>query len=43
MNDRLLVLGGTGFVGRQLCSTLVERSGGAAGDVLVPSRHPERA
>ena len=43
MNDRVLVLGGTGFVGRQLCSSLIERSGGAAGDVLVPSRHPERA
>ena len=43
MNNRLLVLGGTGFVGRQLCSTLVERAGGAAIDVLVPSRRPERA
>jgi NADH dehydrogenase len=43
MNDRILLLGGTGFVGRQLCSALVERSGGAAADLLVPSRHPERA
>lgn len=43
MNDRILVLGGTGFVGRQLCSVLVERSGGGAADVLVPSRRLERA
>ncbi len=43
MNDRILILGGTGFVGRQLCSVLVERSGGGAADVLVPSRRPERA
>ncbi len=43
MNDRILILGGTGFVGRQLCSALVERSGGAAADLLVPSRRPERA
>ena len=40
---RILVLGGTGFVGRALCDTLVERSGGAGQSVIVPTRNPARA
>ena len=43
MNDNLLILGGTGFVGRSVCGLLVERSGGGSAQVLVPSRRPERA
>jgi NADH dehydrogenase len=39
----LLVLGGTGFVGRSVCEKLTERSGGADGRVVVPTRHPGRA
>ncbi|WP_372526233.1 complex I NDUFA9 subunit family protein [Piscinibacter sp.] len=39
----ILVLGGTGFVGRSVCEKLVERSGGADGPITVPSRHPARA
>lgn len=39
----ILVLGGTGFVGRSLCEKLVTRSGGASGRVVVPSRRPYRA
>ena len=39
----LLVLGGSGFVGRSLCEQLVTRSGGADGRITVPSRHPQRA
>ena len=34
----ILVLGGTGFVGRAICERLVERSGGAGGRILVPTR-----
>ncbi|WP_298829321.1 complex I NDUFA9 subunit family protein [uncultured Piscinibacter sp.] len=40
--ENILVLGGTGFVGRSVCEKLVERSGGAGGRILVPTRHPER-
>ena len=40
---KLLVLGGTGFVGRCVCERLVERSGGGDGPITVPSRHPARA
>jgi uncharacterized protein YbjT (DUF2867 family) len=40
---KLLVLGGTGFVGRSVCEKLVERSVGAGGHVVVPSRRPARA
>ncbi|HOL37475.1 MAG: complex I NDUFA9 subunit family protein [Proteobacteria bacterium] len=36
---RILVLGGTGFVGRSLCERLVERTGAR---ILVPSRRPAR-
>ena len=43
MNDNLLVLGGTGFVGRSVCGLLVDRSGGGGAQVVVPSRRPERA
>lgn len=43
LNKRLLILGGTGFVGRSLCDLLVERSGGSGAELLLPSRHPERA
>ena len=39
----ILVLGGTGFIGRSVCERLVERSGGAGGRIVVPSRHPARA
>ncbi len=41
--SNILVLGGSGFVGRSVCAKLVERSGGANGSVLVPSRWPARA
>jgi NADH dehydrogenase len=40
---KLLVLGGTGFVGRSVLERLVERSGGGDGPITVPSRHPARA
>ncbi len=43
MPNSLLILGGTGFVGRSLCDLLVERSGGGGDELLVPSRHPARA
>lgn len=39
----ILVLGGTGFVGRGVCENLVERSGGGGGSIVVPSRRPARA
>ena len=41
--ERILVLGGTGFVGRSVCEKLVERAGGASGCITVPSRRPQRA
>ena len=34
----ILVLGGTGFVGRALCERLVERNGGGGGCITVPTR-----
>lgn len=34
----ILVLGGTGFVGRAVCERLVERNGGGSGLVRVPTR-----
>jgi uncharacterized protein YbjT (DUF2867 family) len=43
MNDNVLILGGTGFVGRSVCDKLVERSGGGSAQVVVPSRQPARA
>ena len=36
----VLVLGGSGFVGRVLCEKLVERYGGANARILVPTRRP---
>jgi uncharacterized protein YbjT (DUF2867 family) len=41
--SNVLVLGGSGFIGRSLCERLVERSGGAGGQIVVPSRRPARA
>ena len=40
---RILVLGGTGFVGRSVCEKLVERSGGADGRIRVATRRAGRA
>jgi uncharacterized protein YbjT (DUF2867 family) len=39
---KLLVLGGTGFVGRALIAQLVERAGGGGIQIVVPSRRPPR-
>jgi NADH dehydrogenase len=36
--QRILILGGTGFVGRALCERLVERNGGGGGLLRVPTR-----
>ena len=41
--ERIVVLGGTGFVGRSVCERLVERNGGGGGRVLVPTRRPSHA
>ncbi len=41
--SNVLVLGGSGYVGRSVCEKLVERSGGAGGRIIVPSRRPQRA
>ncbi len=38
MPERILVLGGTGFVGRSICEKLVERRGGAGRGIVVPTR-----
>ncbi|MCE2688840.1 MAG: complex I NDUFA9 subunit family protein [Rubrivivax sp.] len=38
MKDQVAVLGGTGFVGHAVCEHLVERSGGAGGRIVVPTR-----
>ncbi len=43
MIRNIVVLGGSGFVGRSVCEKLVERSGGAGGRITVPSRRPQRA
>ncbi len=42
MNRKLLVLGGTGFVGQSVCEQLVERSGGG-GRIRVATRRLPRA
>lgn len=39
----ILVLGGSGFVGRAVCEKLVQRFNGAETRITVPSRHPARA
>jgi NADH dehydrogenase len=36
--QRILILGGTGFVGRSVCERLVERNGGAGGPLVVATR-----
>lgn len=41
--NRILVVGGSGFIGRSVCEKLVERSGGGGGRIKVPSRRPQRA
>jgi uncharacterized protein YbjT (DUF2867 family) len=41
--NSILVLGGTGFLGRILCEKLVERTGGADARIVVATRHPGRA
>lgn len=38
MIHNVLVLGGTGFVGRAVCERLVQRSGGGGGRIIVPTR-----
>lgn len=38
MKNNILVLGGTGFVGRSVCEKLVERNGGGGGRIVVPTR-----
>ena len=43
MNQRILVFGGTGFVGRSLCEQLVRRSGGGSSQIDVVSRNPASA
>ena len=41
-NNNILILGGTGFVGRSVCDKLVAGSGGAPGRLVVPTRFPGR-
>jgi NADH dehydrogenase len=41
--QRILILGGSGFVGRSLLEQLVRRNGGGSGVLRVPSRRPARA
>jgi NADH dehydrogenase len=38
--NRIVVLGGSGFIGRSVCEKLVERAGGGGGRIKVPTRHP---
>lgn len=38
MISNIVVTGGTGFVGRSVCEKLVQRSGGASGRIVVPTR-----
>ena len=42
MIQRIAVTGGTGFVGQAVCEQLVERSGGAGGRIVVPTRRIRR-
>ena len=41
--SRILVLGGTGFVGQSVCEALVERAGGGSARTRVPTRRIARA
>lgn len=41
--NRILVLGGSGFVGRAVCERLVERNGGGGGRIVVPTRRLKHA
>jgi len=41
--NQILILGGTGFVGRSLCEQLVERLGSGSAQIVVASRQPARA
>ena len=41
--NQILILGGTGFVGRSVCEQLVERFGGGSAQITVPSRHAAAA
>jgi uncharacterized protein YbjT (DUF2867 family) len=41
--SNVLVLGGTGFVGRSVCARLVARAGAASGCVAVPTRRAAHA
>jgi NADH dehydrogenase len=41
--SRILVLGGTGFVGQSVCEALVERAGGGSARIRVPTRRIARA
>jgi NADH dehydrogenase len=43
MLRNVLVLGGSGFVGRSVCEHLVRRLGAGSGRIVVPSRRPARA
>lgn len=43
MNDNILILGGTGFVGRSVCDRLVDRSGAGGEQIVVASRQPAAA
>ena len=36
--NNILVIGGTGFVGRAVCERLVQRNGGGGGRITVPTR-----
>ncbi|HIV69394.1 MAG TPA: complex I NDUFA9 subunit family protein [Candidatus Aquabacterium excrementipullorum] len=40
--ERVVILGGTGFVGRALCEQLVERHGAGGPRLVVPTRRRER-
>lgn len=41
--NKIIVLGGTGFVGRSVCEKLIARTGGADDRIVVPTRRPSRA
>ncbi len=42
-HNNILVLGGTGFVGRALVEQLVKRNGGGGGRIVVPTRRLQHA